>query len=230
MGAQRPVSALLRTLASSLDGNPGPAILRGILAPFPVSWVLVHVVRPDHLALVGHAGIPDSLVAQLRVLPRTGRWPMTEVLTTGIDLVSTRAELTDRFPLAAPLESASHGTVSVSAFRRGGIPVGTTTLGYPHEPPDSADLQQRLDALGDSVALWALSPATVSRAPMPVSTVTDRQREILALVSDGKTNPQIARELSVSVATVKADLSALFRLLGTHTRVDLPGRAIRAGV
>jgi DNA-binding CsgD family transcriptional regulator len=60
-------------------------------------------------------------------------------------------------------------------------------------------------------ALWAES-ATV------LASLTKREHEILVLVADGKTNPQIAGRLSVSPRTVQKHLEHVYDKLGVRTR------------
>lgn len=51
--------------------------------------------------------------------------------------------------------------------------------------------------------------------------LTDRKREIVHLISRGSTNKEIANRLNVTVATVKAHVTAIFRKLGLSDRVSL---------
>jgi DNA-binding CsgD family transcriptional regulator len=50
------------------------------------------------------------------------------------------------------------------------------------------------------------------------SMLTAREREILAWVARGKTNPEIARALWISPATVRKHLANVYEKLGVHTR------------
>jgi len=51
--------------------------------------------------------------------------------------------------------------------------------------------------------------------------LTEREREIAALVGSGGTNKQIARQLDISERTVKAHLTEIFRKLGIADRLKL---------
>jgi DNA-binding NarL/FixJ family response regulator len=50
--------------------------------------------------------------------------------------------------------------------------------------------------------------------------LTQRQVEVLNLVADGKSNKQIAYELSISEMTVKAHVTAILRKLGVVSRAQ----------
>jgi len=60
--------------------------------------------------------------------------------------------------------------------------------------------------------------------------LTEREREILRGVVEGKTNSQIAEEVLVSVATVKFHLGRLCKKLGQSNRTGLATYAMREGL
>jgi len=60
--------------------------------------------------------------------------------------------------------------------------------------------------------------------------LTERQREVLQLVAEGKSVKQIAAELNVSVKTAEFHKSSLMRRLGLHTTADLVKYAVRTGI
>jgi len=51
--------------------------------------------------------------------------------------------------------------------------------------------------------------------------LTQREREIAALIGNGESNKQIARQLSITERTVKAHLTGIFRKLGIADRLRL---------
>jgi len=55
----------------------------------------------------------------------------------------------------------------------------------------------------------------------PLDRLTDRQRDVAALVAQGMTNEEIARKLFLSLATVKSHLTASMRRLDVRTRTQL---------
>lgn len=64
-------------------------------------------------------------------------------------------------------------------------------------------------------------------APGPIS---EREREILKLIAEGRTNREIAEMLFLSVKTVQTHRGNLMRKLGLHDRVELVKYAIRKGI
>jgi DNA-binding NarL/FixJ family response regulator len=70
-------------------------------------------------------------------------------------------------------------------------------------------------ALGSAAAHGAPAPTP---APTDLSRLTPRQRDVLQLLVQGRSNKEIARALSLGHGTVKIHLAALFRHLGVHNR------------
>lgn len=52
-------------------------------------------------------------------------------------------------------------------------------------------------------------------------TLTPREREVLHLTAEGKTNPQIAEHLSISTRTVESHRANMMRKLGLRSHIDL---------
>ena len=65
---------------------------------------------------------------------------------------------------------------------------------------------------------WARRSKTSRRRL--VETLTQRQREVFDLLAQGKSNPEIARELGVSAHTVRIHISAILRALGVSNRTQ----------
>jgi len=98
--------------------------------------------------------------------------------------------------------------------------------------------RQRRDAaasLDDAIATFAglgaprwqaLAAAQRARlAPGPDQALTATEQRIASLVAAGQTNPQIAAALYISVKTVEANLTRIYRKLGLRGRVDLARRS-----
>jgi DNA-binding NarL/FixJ family response regulator len=71
--------------------------------------------------------------------------------------------------------------------------------------------------LGD----WPAPPAPQRR---PVDRLTRRERQILTLVTEGRSNAEIAAELGIAVATVKVHVASIMDKTGTRDRLELASR------
>jgi DNA-binding NarL/FixJ family response regulator len=87
--------------------------------------------------------------------------------------------------------------------------------------PDDVIRGVRAAAHGESpLAPKAARELLGSRGSAPASQLTDREREVLRLVTRGLSNKLIARELGISEKTVKAHLTAVFQRIGVTDRVQ----------
>jgi DNA-binding NarL/FixJ family response regulator len=113
--------------------------------------------------------------------------------------------------------------------------------GFLVKDTEPADLLRAVRAVAAGDAL--LSPgvtrrliaefATRAKAPglaPELSRLTDREREVMALVAEGLTNDEIAERLYVSPATAKTHVSRLLAKLGARDRAQLVVAAYEYGV
>lgn len=78
-----------------------------------------------------------------------------------------------------------------------------------------------------NAALRGSEPGSVQGDPVAV--LTGREREVLGLVARGLTNKEIARELAVSPATVKAHVERIIAKLGVSDRTQAAVLVARSG-
>jgi DNA-binding NarL/FixJ family response regulator len=64
----------------------------------------------------------------------------------------------------------------------------------------------------------------------PASVLTQRETDILGLLSEGRSNRDISRALYLSEKTVKAHLAAIFRKLGVSNRTQAAMAAVAMGI
>ncbi|MER7176958.1 response regulator transcription factor, partial [Streptomyces mesophilus] len=100
----------------------------------------------------------------------------------------------------------------------------------------------RLDALGAEplarqvrAELRTLGVRRIPRGPLAATRenpagLTERQLQVLRLMVEGLTNPQIADRLVVSVRTVDHHVSAVLEKLGTPSRGEATVRARELGL
>ena len=67
-----------------------------------------------------------------------------------------------------------------------------------------------------------------TRGAEQIESLTPREVEVLRLLSQGQTNPQIAQNLLFSVSTVKAQVRSILSKLGVSDRTQAAVRAIES--
>ena len=88
-------------------------------------------------------------------------------------------------------------------------------------------LVPRKDVAREDSGAWAGTGVEADDLPVALS---PREREVLALLSEGASNKEIARTLAVSVHTAKFHVASLTEKLGARSRVEAIAIAIRAGL
>ena len=63
-----------------------------------------------------------------------------------------------------------------------------------------------------------------------IEPLSDRELEVLAWIAEGLTNPEIARQLVVSLPTVKSHARNLYGKLGVHNRKQAVQKAKEMGI
>jgi DNA-binding NarL/FixJ family response regulator len=78
-------------------------------------------------------------------------------------------------------------------------------------------------------AMEESNPA-VPGATDPYETLTDREKQVLKLVADGRSNKEVADVLGISVKTAMSHREHVMEKLGVHNRTELVRFAIKRGV
>lgn len=68
------------------------------------------------------------------------------------------------------------------------------------------------------------------KAPTPLETLTDRERDVLRALAEGKSNKEIAATLGLTLGTVKGYVSVIFSKLEVASRTEATLLAIRHGL
>ncbi|MCF8034335.1 MAG: LuxR C-terminal-related transcriptional regulator [Desulfarculaceae bacterium] len=87
---------------------------------------------------------------------------------------------------------------------------------------DQARLERYLGRLENAVG--------ESMPPLPAEGLTSRQRQVLSLLAQGFSNPEIARVLGLSPHTIKTHVTHIFEKLGVEDRVTAAATAARLGM
>jgi len=182
--------------------------------------------------LVGEADTGRSAVAQsLELQPDVVLMDLQMPDGSGID--ATRAIVAASPTTKILVVTLFEDDDSVFAALRAGA------SGYVLKDMDEADLIRAIRAVANGEAIFG--PGVASRvlayfaaprrvAPPLFPELTEREREILGLLARGKSNPAIARDLSLSPKTVANHVSNIFGKLQVADRAEAIIRARDAGL
>ncbi len=79
-------------------------------------------------------------------------------------------------------------------------------------------------------ALRESEPAPEGAEGDPYETLTDREKQVLKIVAEGKSNKEVAELLGISVKTAMSHRERVMEKLGLHNRTDLIRFALKRGV
>ncbi|OKI12789.1 response regulator transcription factor [Streptomyces sp. CB03911] len=178
--------------------------------------------EPD-IEVVGEGGTCAQALARVPALrPRVA---VLDVRLPDGDGVTVCRELRDRMPglVCLMLTSFDDDEALLDAIMAG-------AAGYVLKQVKGADLVSAVRTVASGQSM--LDPATTSRlmeslrhhdesdAEAALSQLTPREREILELVGEGKTNREIGQELYLAEKTVKNHVSRLLAKLGVERRLQ----------
>ncbi|WAC53822.1 response regulator [Gordonia sp. SL306] len=104
--------------------------------------------------------------------------------------------------------------------------------GYLLKDADPDDLVRAIGsaAAGETVLAPPVAARLLGRMQSPDTALTQRELEIVGRLSDGDSNRDIARALTISEATVKSHLVHIFDKLGVDSRTRVVAEARRRGL
>lgn len=108
--------------------------------------------------------------------------------------------------------------------------------GYLLKDSEDDDLLRAIRAVsrGEAFLSPAISDAVLTdyrrHVSNPVDLLTSREREVLAMIAEGKTNKEIANMLNLSVYTVESHRGSVMEKLNLHNTGDIVRFALRSGL
>jgi len=205
-----------------LGGLPGIDVV-GAAGDGEQALELVAEHGPDAILLDLHMPVLDGIGATRRLVAEHPGVAIV-VLTTYVDDSSVltalqagaRSYLTkdaDRTDIARALQAAAEGLTVFDPRVRATLLAAAAS-----------------NAPGPSSAASSAESASAARAAEPPDGLTHREVEILSLIAQGLTNPEIAERLFLSNHTVKTHINRIFAKTGSRDRVAAIAYAQRYGI
>ncbi|GAA3792041.1 response regulator transcription factor [Sphaerisporangium flaviroseum] len=185
----------------------------------------------DDLEIVGEAAdgaeavslvaslAPDVLLLDLTMPVLDGLGALRELSERGLRVrVIVLTSVSDRGDVAPAMRSGASG--------------------FLYKDVDPGALVQAIRSVHEGQVLLAPEAAEAmldgpSKAPEgapSIAVLTEREREVLALIASGRSNREIARELAVAEKTVKTHVSNVLMKLGVQDRTQAALYAVRNGL
>lgn len=125
----------------------------------------------------------------------------------------------------------------VGGVERSALPAGVAGLFSKDEAPEALGIAIRQVARGEqylspllTLALLEHGKTEATSREMDLNALTDRERQILALLAEGLSNKAIAARLYLSVRTVEGHLANLYARVGVHSRTEAALIAVQHGL
>ena len=188
--------------------------LQGMLAGQPDFEVVGEAADGAEAVILSERLHPDVVLMDLRM--------------PGMDGVTAIRHIRARHPEVHILVLTTYDT---DADILPAIEAGATGYLLKDAPREDLFRAIRAAARGETVLAPAVAARLVGRMRTPAQeTLSVREIEVLALVAQGKSNKEIARQLHISEATVKTHLVHIFGKLGVADRTAAVTEALKRGI
>ncbi len=185
--------------------------------------------RHPHFEVVGEAGSAREAMEQVEALEPDV--VVMDIRLPGVSGIEACEEIVNRHPdiKVIMLTSYAEDEMLFSAIRAG-------ASGYILKQIGSDDLVKALEAVGRGEAL--LDPAVTQRVFQEVrravkeeeasafAHLSQQEKHVLLLVSEGKTNREIAKSLFLGEGTVRNYVSSILSKLGVNNRAEAAAYAV----
>jgi DNA-binding NarL/FixJ family response regulator len=189
----------------------------------------------DDMEIVGEAGDGQQALDRIALLEPEGRLPdvvLMDLLMPRMDGIAATAAIKERYPAIEVVALTSFiEEEKVHAALQAGA------AGYLLKDAEADEVASAIRAAHRGEV--HLDPAVAKRlmqalrAPKPreaVEPLTEREREVLVLVAQGRANKEIGRQLGISERTARTHVSNILGKLGLASRTQAALYAVREGL
>ena len=188
----------------------------------------------DDIEVVGEAATGQAALDRIAALRAARQGPdvvLMDLLMPGMDGVTATKQLNERHAGVAVVAMTSYSEVDRV---RNALAAGAAGYLLKDAEADAvADAIRRAHRgelpLGPAVARQ-LARALTTPATAVAGSLSDREREVLALLAQGLSNQQIAHRLLISERTARTHVSHILTKLGVRSRTQATLRAIQEGL
>jgi DNA-binding NarL/FixJ family response regulator len=187
------------------------------------------VSEDDRIQVVGQTGDGLRVTEEIRRL--SPRVVLLDVTMPGLNGLDVCREISRKFKDTAVLILTMHDD---EQFIATALENGASGYILKEGAADELCEAVRKVAQGELCLGTGVSKSAVLRAVRgnddPYNRLTTRERQVLQLIAEGKTNRAIADELGLAVKTIDTHRSRLMRKLGIHDQTSLVKYALRRGI
>jgi DNA-binding NarL/FixJ family response regulator len=188
----------------------------------------------EDMEVIGEAAEGREALDGIAALVAAGRPPdvvLMDLLMPGMDGVTATAAITQRYP---EMEVVAMTSFTQADMVHGALQAGASGYLLKDAEADEVAAAIRAACRGevhlDPAIAKQLTRLLVAPKPQTVSSLTDREREVLVLVAQGLSNQQIANALVISERTARTHVSNILSKLGVASRTQAALLAIREGI
>jgi len=188
----------------------------------------------DDMEVVGEAADGQQALEGIAALVAAGRPPdvvLMDLVMPGMDGVTATTAITQRHP---EIDVVAMTSFTQADLVHGALQAGAA--GYLLKDADADEVAAAIRAARrgevhlDPAIARQLTRSLVAPKPQTVESLTDREREVLALVAKGLSNQQIADRLVISERTARTHVSNILGKLGVASRTQAALLAVREGI
>jgi DNA-binding NarL/FixJ family response regulator len=205
--------ALLRTAFSSLIGAEDDLEVVGQAADGRQAVEIAARLRPDVVVMDVRMPVLDGIEATRQITAGQGAGVPRVLILTTFDL--------DEYVFEALRAGASGFALKSRPLEELLTAIRTVAAGEALLAPS---------VTGRLIAHFAHRAPAAPRAAAGLAELTEREREVLALVARGLTNAELAGTLRVSLPTAKTHVSRILTKLGARDRTQLVILAYESGI